>query len=61
MDAVHGPVEAPPVGAVADRIFDACAGSVAALALFCMMWLTLADILSRKFAEHSIRGATEIT
>lgn len=49
------------LGALADRALNACAGLVASVALFCMMWLTLADIVSRKFGEHSIRGATEIT
>lgn len=48
-------------GRLLDRALDASAGSVVALALFSMMWLTLADILSRKFGAHSIHGATEIT
>lgn len=50
-----------PLGLIADRVLHASAGTVAGVGLFCMMWLTLADILSRKFGDHSIRGATEIT
>lgn len=56
--ARRGPIQ---LGQLADRVLNACAGLVASIALFGMMWLTLADILSRKFGDHSIRGATEIT
>ncbi len=49
------------IGIWADRALTACAGSVASLALFGMMWLTLADIMSRKFGNRSIPGATEVT
>ncbi len=49
------------IGIWADRALIGCAGSVASLALFGMMWLTLADIMSRKFGNRSIPGATEVT
>ncbi|MBT2301895.1 TRAP transporter small permease [Variovorax paradoxus] len=49
------------LGLLADRALRSSAGLVGSLGLFAMMWLTLADILSRKFSDHSIRGATEIT
>ena len=48
-------------GIWAGRLLNGCAGSVAAIALFGMMWLTLADIMQRKFGERSIPGATEVT
>lgn len=49
------------IGVLADRVLNACAGLVASIALFGMMWLTLADIMSRKFGDRSIPGATEVT
>ncbi len=61
MQADKAPAGANPLGAAVDRALNACAGLVASVALFAMMWLTLADILSRKLGDHSIRGATEIT
>lgn len=36
-------------------------GLMAALALFGIMWLTLFDVLSRKFLNNSIPGALEMT
>lgn len=36
-------------------------GLVAALALFAIMWLTLFDVSGRKFLDHSIPGALEVT
>lgn len=44
-----------------DRLLK-CTGCVAAsLALFAMMWLMLADVLGRKFFNHSLPGALELT
>ncbi|MEP7283746.1 MAG: TRAP transporter small permease subunit, partial [Rubrivivax sp.] len=36
-------------------------GAVAAIALFAMMLLTFADVVSRKFLSGSITGAVELT
>ncbi len=35
--------------------------TVAAVALFIMMWLTVIDVVGRKFFEHSLFGAVELT
>ncbi len=35
--------------------------TVAAIALFVMMWLTVVDVVGRKFFEHSLFGAVELT
>ena len=39
-------------GIWAGRLLNGCAGSVAAIALFGMMWLTLADIMSGRHDGH---------
>ena len=36
-------------------------GSLAALALFSIMWLTLVDVTGRKFFDHSVPGGLEMT
>ncbi len=35
--------------------------SIAALALFAMMWLTVIDVVGRKFFDNSLVGAVELT
>jgi TRAP-type C4-dicarboxylate transport system permease small subunit len=44
-----------------DRLLHWSAGLMAALALFTIMWLTLIDVTGRKFLDHSLPGALEIT
>ena len=43
------------------RLLDALCGLLAALALFAIMALTLADVLGRKLLNHSITGSLELT
>ncbi len=43
------------------RLLDACCGALAAVALFAIMALTLADVLGRKLFSHSIPGSLELT
>lgn len=43
------------------RALEALCGLLAAVALFAIMALTLADVLGRKFASHSIPGSLELT
>ncbi len=35
--------------------------SISALALFVMMWLTVVDVVGRKFFDNSLTGAVELT
>lgn len=44
-----------------DRLLRWSTGLMAASALFSIMWLTLVDVLGRKFFNHSLPGALEIT
>ncbi len=44
-----------------DQLLYASCGVVSALALFGIMWLTLVDVIGRKFFNHSIPGGLEIT
>lgn len=44
-----------------ERLLHWTTGGMAAAALFSIMWLTLLDVLSRKFLTSSIPGALEIT
>lgn len=44
-----------------DRALRWSTGLMAAIALFTIMWLTLFDVLGRKFLNHSIPGGLEIT
>jgi TRAP-type C4-dicarboxylate transport system permease small subunit len=41
--------------------FSSLLASVAAFALFAMMVLTFADVIGRKFFDHSLTGAVELT
>ncbi len=43
------------------RLLDGLCGSLAAVALFAIMGLTLADVLGRKLFSHSITGSLELT
>ena len=43
------------------RLFDGLCGLLAAVALFAIMGLTLADVLGRKLLNHSITGSLELT
>jgi hypothetical protein len=42
-----------------DQLLYASCGVVSALALFSIMWLTLVDVVGRKFFNHSIPGGLE--
>jgi TRAP-type C4-dicarboxylate transport system permease small subunit len=44
-----------------DQLLYASCGVVSALALFSIMWLTLVDVVGRKFFNHSIPGGLEVT
>lgn len=46
---------------VVDRLLKWTCGLLSALALFAIMWLMLFDVTGRKFLNHSIPGALEIT
>ena len=43
------------------RLLDGMCGLLAAVALFAIMALTLADVLGRKLLKHSITGSLELT
>ena len=43
------------------RLLDGLCGLLAAVALFAIMALTLADVLGRKLFSHSITGSLELT
>ncbi len=43
------------------RLLDGMCGLLAAVALFAIMALTLADVLGRKLLNHSITGSLELT
>ncbi len=43
------------------RVLDSLCGLLAALALFATMALTLADVVGRKFFDHSVPGSLELT
>ncbi|WP_372658926.1 TRAP transporter small permease [Hydrogenophaga sp.] len=44
-----------------ERLLHWSTGVMAAMALFSIMWLTLFDVLGRKFLNNSIPGALELT
>ena len=44
-----------------DRLLKWTCGLVSALALFGIMWLMLFDVIGRKYFNHSIPGALEVT
>lgn len=44
-----------------DRLLRWSSGLAASIALFSIMWLTLVDVIGRKFFNHSIPGGLEIT
>lgn len=44
-----------------DRALRWSSGLMAAMALFTIMWLTLVDVMGRKFLNHSVPGGLEIT
>lgn len=44
-----------------DRVLRWSSGLAASTALFAIMWLTLVDVIGRKFFNHSIPGGLEIT
>lgn len=44
-----------------DRALRWSSGLMAAIALFAIMWLTLADVTGRKFLSHSVPGGLELT
>lgn len=44
-----------------ERLLNWTCGLMASAALFAIMWLTLLDVNGRKFFDHSIPGALEIT
>ncbi|MEY2683409.1 MAG: hypothetical protein RJA09_553 [Pseudomonadota bacterium] len=44
-----------------ERLLNWTCGLMASAALFAIMWLTLLDVNGRKFLDHSIPGALEIT
>lgn len=44
-----------------DRLLKWTCGLVSALALFGIMWLMLFDVIGRKYFNHSIPGALELT
>ncbi len=43
------------------RLLDLCCGLLAAVALFAIMLLTLADVLGRKLLNQSVPGSLELT
>lgn len=44
-----------------EKFLNWSSGLIAAMALFSIMWLTLVDVVGRKFFEHSLPGGLEIT
>ncbi len=45
----------------AERVLRLTTGLLAAVSLFAIVWLTLVDVLGRKFWNHSVPGGLEIT
>lgn len=44
-----------------DRLLYGSTGLMAAMALFSIMWLTVVDVVGRKFLDHSVPGGLELT
>lgn len=44
-----------------ERILRWSTGLMAAMALFTIMWLTLVDVVGRRFFSHSVPGGLELT
>jgi TRAP-type C4-dicarboxylate transport system permease small subunit len=44
-----------------DRLLYWSTGVMAAMALFSIMWLTVVDVVGRKFFDHSVPGGLELT
>jgi TRAP-type C4-dicarboxylate transport system permease small subunit len=44
-----------------DRLLRWTTGLMAAMALFSIMWLTLVDVIGRKFFNNSVPGSLELT
>ena len=44
-----------------DRLLYWSTGVMAAMALFSIMWLTVIDVIGRKFFDHSVPGGLELT
>jgi TRAP-type C4-dicarboxylate transport system permease small subunit len=44
-----------------ERILRWSTGLMAAMALFTIMWLTLVDVIGRRFFSHSVPGGLELT
>lgn len=44
-----------------DRLLYWSTGIMAAMALFAIMWLTVVDVVGRKFFDHSVPGGLELT
>lgn len=44
-----------------DRLLYWSAGVMAAMALFSIMWLTVVDVVGRKFFDNSVPGGLELT
>jgi TRAP-type transport system small permease protein len=44
-----------------DRLLRWSSGLVAAMALFAIMWLTVVDVIGRKFFSNSVPGGLELT
>lgn len=44
-----------------ERLLQWSCGLLSALALFCIMWLTLVDVSGRKFLNNSVPGSVEVT
>jgi TRAP-type C4-dicarboxylate transport system permease small subunit len=44
-----------------ERLLRWSTGLMAAMALFTIMWLTLVDVIGRRFFDHSVPGGLELT
>lgn len=44
-----------------DRLLGWSTGLMAAMGLFALMWLTVVDVIGRKFFDHSVPGGLELT
>jgi TRAP-type C4-dicarboxylate transport system permease small subunit len=44
-----------------DRVLYWSTGLMAAMALFSIVWLTVVDVVGRKFFDHSVPGGLELT
>jgi len=44
-----------------ERLLQWSCGLLSAMALFCIMWLTLVDVSGRKFLNNSVPGSVEVT